>query len=155
MESIGLMPSSTGEPGGKRTGQKMADYPIEGGRFYHACVAFSKAGYALPYVDRIRLNCESSAQVRVTINLEDFSTDVTGDVDDEEAAEIREAVANLVQPFSAQFELDENLMAEHEATRVAKQKTAFQCPECGDKAWGKPSLNLICGNCHVDFEVCD
>ena len=33
MESIGLMSSSTGEPGGKRTGQKMSDYPITGGPF--------------------------------------------------------------------------------------------------------------------------
>ncbi|EBS5600552.1 sprT domain-containing protein [Salmonella bongori] len=33
MEAIGLMPSNTGQPGGKRTGEKMADYPIEGGPF--------------------------------------------------------------------------------------------------------------------------
>lgn len=33
MIEVGLMPSSTGEPGGKTIGQKMADYPIEGGRF--------------------------------------------------------------------------------------------------------------------------
>jgi predicted SprT family Zn-dependent metalloprotease len=30
---VGLMPSSTGEPGGKTVGQSMADYPIKGGRF--------------------------------------------------------------------------------------------------------------------------
>lgn len=39
MESIGLMPSSTGRPGGKRTGDHMADYAIEGGRFLQACQA--------------------------------------------------------------------------------------------------------------------
>jgi predicted SprT family Zn-dependent metalloprotease len=33
LESIGLMPSSTGKPGGKRTGQRMSDYVIAGGRF--------------------------------------------------------------------------------------------------------------------------
>jgi len=31
MEAIGLMPSSTGKPGGRRTGDRMADYAIEGG----------------------------------------------------------------------------------------------------------------------------
>lgn len=36
MESIGLMPSSTGKPGGKRTGGKMSDYIIEGGLFQTA-----------------------------------------------------------------------------------------------------------------------
>ncbi len=33
MESIGLMPSHNGQPGGKKVGQNMADYPIKGGRF--------------------------------------------------------------------------------------------------------------------------
>jgi hypothetical protein len=31
--AIGLMPSNTGEPGGKRTGQQMTHYVIEGGPF--------------------------------------------------------------------------------------------------------------------------
>jgi ribosomal protein L37AE/L43A len=33
MEEIGLMPSSTGRPGGRKTGQQMAHYIIKGGRF--------------------------------------------------------------------------------------------------------------------------
>jgi predicted SprT family Zn-dependent metalloprotease len=37
METIGLMPSSTGAPGGKRTGKNMTHYIIEGGGF-RACV---------------------------------------------------------------------------------------------------------------------
>ena len=26
-------------------------------------------------------------------------------------------------------------------------RAKFVCPDCGDQAWGKPSLNLICGDC--------
>lgn len=33
MEKLGLMPSSTGRPGGKKTGSKVSDYPIQGGLF--------------------------------------------------------------------------------------------------------------------------
>jgi len=33
MESIGLMPSNTGRPGGKRTGQRVSHYIIKGGLF--------------------------------------------------------------------------------------------------------------------------
>lgn len=33
MQEVGLMPSHTGEPGGKQTGQQMSDYPIKGGVF--------------------------------------------------------------------------------------------------------------------------
>ncbi|MCL2139787.1 MAG: SprT-like domain-containing protein [Treponema sp.] len=36
METIGLMPSSTGKPDGKKTGQKIADYPISNGLFMEA-----------------------------------------------------------------------------------------------------------------------
>lgn len=36
MEVVGLMPSDTGKPGGKKTGQQMDDYPIEKGKFEKA-----------------------------------------------------------------------------------------------------------------------
>ena len=36
MEAIGLMPSHTGEPGGRKVGQRMSDYPIKGGKFEKA-----------------------------------------------------------------------------------------------------------------------
>lgn len=144
MESIGLMPSSTGSPGGRRTGQKMSDYPIDGGLFYTACVAFAKLGNQLPYVDRIHCKShEDSAQVR----------DTQLDINDEAMIENEEYTGVLLQPFSEQFELDEEVIQEQEVVRAKKQKTVFQCPDCGDKAWGKPSLNLICGNCNVAFSV--
>jgi hypothetical protein len=37
MESLGLMPSNTGLPGGKKTGQQMTHYIIKGGPFENAC----------------------------------------------------------------------------------------------------------------------
>ncbi len=37
MQAIGLMPSSTGAPGGRRTGDHMGDYMIAGGLFDTAC----------------------------------------------------------------------------------------------------------------------
>ncbi len=33
MEAVGRMPTSKGQLGGKRTGDSVADYPIEGGCF--------------------------------------------------------------------------------------------------------------------------
>lgn len=39
MKSIGLMPSTTGEPGGETTGQKMTHYVIAGGPFERAFAA--------------------------------------------------------------------------------------------------------------------
>ena len=48
-EKIGLMPSVTGKPGGKKTGQKMPYYPIPGGLFMKAykCLKEKNIKYSL------------------------------------------------------------------------------------------------------------
>lgn len=33
-----------------------------------------------------------------------------------------------------------------------KNKTKYTCPECQANIWGKPNLNVICGNCQKPFE---
>jgi predicted SprT family Zn-dependent metalloprotease len=40
MRRIGLIPTDTGQPGGKETGQRMSCYVEQGGAFEHACRAF-------------------------------------------------------------------------------------------------------------------
>ena len=46
MEAVGVVPSNTGQPGGRRVGQQMADYPIEGGAFLRA---FAQLQRSLPF----------------------------------------------------------------------------------------------------------
>jgi predicted SprT family Zn-dependent metalloprotease len=48
MEEIGLMPSQTGMPGGRRTGQQMTHYVIEGGPF-HRAFELMPTEYKLPW----------------------------------------------------------------------------------------------------------
>ena len=52
MRQIGLIPSDTGQPGGKETGEKVSDYIEEGGRFDKACAAFLATKAAILYLDR-------------------------------------------------------------------------------------------------------
>lgn len=52
MESIGLMPSDTGAPGGKRVGQSMADYVIEGGPFEAVANRLLAGDFRLAWYDR-------------------------------------------------------------------------------------------------------
>jgi predicted SprT family Zn-dependent metalloprotease len=47
MQEVGLMPSSTGRPGGKTTGPKMSDYVIEGGPFARSFERLAAAGFRL------------------------------------------------------------------------------------------------------------
>jgi hypothetical protein len=51
MKRVGLHPSNTGKPGGKETGQRMADYIIDGGRFQIACAELLSKGFAIDYAD--------------------------------------------------------------------------------------------------------
>jgi hypothetical protein len=48
MRTLGLIPSSTNQPGGKETGQKMGHYIAEHGAFATAVAALLADGYALP-----------------------------------------------------------------------------------------------------------
>lgn len=49
MKEIGLQPTSTGEPGGKETGQKVTHYIIKGGAYDRAFDALEAKGFALAW----------------------------------------------------------------------------------------------------------
>ena len=128
MEAIGLMPSSTGRPGGKKTGQHRNDYPIEGGMFMQACVSLIESGYFFNWVDRWGINRAPANALVTTANLEN--------------AEDIQSV--LTQPIRNEFlGIDsETMIPESKQTRIK-----FSCPTCGINAWGKPSLKLMCVEC--------
>ncbi len=65
MIAIGLMPSSTGKPGGKMTGIAMSDYVIHGGLFARSYERFVQSGYAIRW---------SSETLENKIDAEDGST---------------------------------------------------------------------------------
>ena len=50
MDKIGLTPSNTGAPGGKRTGQQMADYIEPGGAFEAALAELLEGGFSIPWL---------------------------------------------------------------------------------------------------------
>ncbi len=52
MEEIGLMPSNTGEPGGRRVGEQMTHYIIDDGPFDRACADLLTSEYTLSWFDR-------------------------------------------------------------------------------------------------------
>jgi hypothetical protein len=53
MEAIGLMPSNTGRPGGKRTGDQMMDYPIPGGLFETVAGQLITEAFQISWMDRL------------------------------------------------------------------------------------------------------
>ncbi len=52
MEAVGLVPSDTGEPGGKRVGPSVTHYIAAGGRFEAACGELLRGGVRLEWQSR-------------------------------------------------------------------------------------------------------
>ena len=71
MITIGLMPSSTGKPGGKMTGVGMSDYVIEDGQFAHAYEQFIKNGYEIRWSSSFVRNNTSNIDITNPLSSQD------------------------------------------------------------------------------------
>jgi len=133
MESMGLMPSHTGIPGGKKTGERMADYPIRGGKFVKACsLLVTEKEYSLPWIDRF----SEPVQTILPEELEYYSEALS---DIEEVAQDR-----LTTKFEDIF--SEDVFVKSETARK-KVKTKYHCYSCEYSVWGKSELNIGCFDC--------
>lgn len=125
MQEIGLMPSHTGQPGGRTTGEKMSDYAIEGGRFMQVCERFVEKGKFVEWLDRFPpSNPTRGGRTAIT--------------------PIAEIAQSLV--------LGPDACDEGEAPKPSDKSNRVKqrCPSCGAQAWGKPTLKLLCGEPECD-----
>lgn len=147
MESIGLMPSDTGRPGGKRTGDCMSDYAIEGGRFLQVVQQLlDEHDFAIAWYDRFppaRPPAALAPLVVATIN---------GVAMPEAATQIpaEHGVATIPRPSTS--------------VKNSSNRMKYSCPGCKVSVWGKPPphaseqkprgpmLSIRCNNCEMDFE---
>ena len=155
MEEIGLMPSSTGAPGGAKTGQNMSDYPIEGGRFLEACRTLIQIEeFRIPWFDRKAepvFGYQPTPEVLEYLNTDDKSEnsheDYAGAISEETFQNI---AALLSAPLSTMIGQEE----QHVFLQAAKSnqtRTKYQCPSCTTNIWGKPNLAVRCETCDVSF----
>lgn len=129
MLKIGLVPSATGLPGGSRVGQKMSDYPDPSGGFLRACNELIETGFALTWVDR---GFSFSKANRSNRNLYAHDSNHSSKLNEVLRVRFRDLKPNA-----------------EDVTAKIKRKTKYMCPTCGTKAWGKPRLNILCGECKV------
>lgn len=148
MESIGLMPSSTGQPGGRRVGQHMSDYVLPGGRFDQVTNQLIKDGFGITWYDRYPApppTHPAAAGIR-----EIGSKAGTADA----LRPVRPGGAGIL-PASA-YEAPSTTVAHLFAsmkTGNRSNRVKYTCPRCAANAWGKPNLNLVCGDCNVPFSA--
>ncbi len=133
MESIGLMPSDTGEPGGKRTGDRVSDYILSDGRFESVIAALVQKGFVLKWMDRYVVPVHQS-EIATSLPLKP-TNEMLGD-----AAGISPELANVIEP-------DYSRVTRHKQGNRSK----YSCPGCGINIWGKPELNIECADCKKRF----
>jgi hypothetical protein len=97
IKANGLQPSSTGMVGGRETGQRMAHYIVDGGKFDRAFDKLKATGW--------KLNLQS---------------------------------AHRPGPLKGK-----------------DSKTKFSCAACGQNAWGKPELAIVCELCGIKMRSAD
>ena len=150
MERIGLMPSSTGQPGGKRTGDMMADYAITGGRFLSACEALLTGSFKLSWYDRF------PSEEHVRIGAQSQATRIEGIQGTTVPMSSNQALASAIRPGGnvrnpEGSQNPETASGQPQASNKSN-RIKYTCSGCKNiSVWGKPSISLICGECKSAF----
>jgi predicted SprT family Zn-dependent metalloprotease len=118
MRSLGLVPSNTGENGGKDTGDQMSHFIDKSGRFAKIFDKLKKKGFALEWI-------EYPPSIQQAL--------ATGKLDLSEVTAALTASTKSGGPSMPR--------------KVDKSKLKYTCPKCGLNAWAKTGANLMCGDC--------
>lgn len=152
MIEIGLMPSSTGEPGGSITGQFMSDYILENKPFHGACVSLlGDQGFEIKWADRkafprlFEPNIVSLPEAEKVEESDDFNPiDSSMYFANSDSTRLD---SQLVSPWlenpTEDFFIDN--------TVPRKTRIRYMCPKCETKVYGKASLNIRCEDCDQKF----
>lgn len=135
MESLGLMPSDTGLPGGKRTGRSTSHYILPEGAFLMSCRKLVQDGFVIPWLDR-HLPAEPGSQVEFQIQLKAAGVDY-----------------EMSKPpvLSLPSEVKGEPTTYKPAPKQEPKREKLICPQCKAKAWVAMGTKIICGNCKLDM----
>jgi hypothetical protein len=159
MISIGLMPSSTGRIGGKRVGQKMADYPMKGGLFLDVCKELFADDYNVSWYDRAYPKNTTEASMLNNFNFaqmlcEDLPAHALQvqrlDLDAAMTAQNNQIIGQAGGSQSSTT----NSGVEAKPKPLAKSKVKYTCntDTCKTNVWGKGGMSILCGVCNEPYE---
>ncbi|WP_322977483.1 SprT-like domain-containing protein [Acinetobacter pittii] len=152
LESLGLMPSNTGLPGGKKVGQAMNHYIIEGGPFEKACLELLSTEFKLSWYDKFPPYTEAQLteinEIKSSVQPKSLQRFEDG---------INTSVLSFAEPKTAYSDDDLNQSEGEEIKPVNKSnRLKYRCPTCKAQVWGKPDIKILCGeeNCKtVAYEI--
>ncbi|MGN6519986.1 MAG: SprT-like domain-containing protein [Dokdonella sp.] len=133
MQSIGLVPTSTGKPGGRTTGQRMDDFPDPDGHFIKACVALLDRDDAFPIGARWPEGHDPRPLVPPPVKLK-------------LPRRIESRLFSRVAGWAERRSEDGPDIAS------AKRKVKYACPTCRTRVWGRLGLRVLCQACRRPLE---
>jgi len=127
MQAVGLIPSTTRLPGGKRTGDSVYEYVEPNGLFEAAYQSLINAGFVWRWFDT-RIVSEDSL---LNASAMQASNEVPG-------------TRLLDQPMSDTKRLDLGI---HESAQSSRRPSKYVCARDKVNVWGRRNLSLFCGVC--------
>lgn len=137
MEMVGLMPSDTGEAGGRKVGEKMSHYIIHGGRFDVSCAELLTREFALSWLDRFPPERPRPAPTPIA-----SGRGFVEDLDEGEGDDWKGVEGDELSAIGALVEMPPEIPVNR------SNRVKYRCPKCVTQVWGKPGLSIICGGEH-------
>lgn len=162
MKKIGLMPSNTGKPGGSPIGETMSDYIIERGQFEFACSELLASGFKLrwydtvqmpPPIDHPRKKSDSNVIALTRIPRPSLLVEESHQDPDMKAVytnfplNLEEVAHQIEQQHTETLQRPPTLRPQTSKARNSSNRHKYYCARCFMQVWGKPGLNVKCGNC--------
>lgn len=129
MEDIGLIPSDTGRPGGKRTGDAVSHYIEPGAAFDRYCDELLTTDYRISWFDRFPAKYTPPEPLA---GLDNVGVD-------------NPAGGTTELEFSTELPVDPGLLAPSTLTGNKSNRCKYRCPSCLNQVWGKAGINVLCG----------
>jgi len=143
MNKIGLIPSTTGKPGGSQTGQSVSHYIEKGGLFEIKTKELLKKGYIIPFVQRIQKEVKSYGLEELEKRRVKGKPGVFLDENNEEFE------GKMI--ISGKDEKGEDIV---KVLVKRKNERAIYVCSCGHRLWGKSGLKITCNECNNNFNEC-
>jgi predicted SprT family Zn-dependent metalloprotease len=124
MESIGLMPSHTGKPGGRKTGDQMTHYIIKGGKYERACRNLLADQEVIEWLDTISEMTETEIRPSVKTAVSLLGIEISGKTTD-----VRNRTNRTKYSHECRDGKNQNI-------------------------WGKAGLKVTCEECGSAFKPC-
>ncbi|NOT67094.1 MAG: sprT domain-containing protein [Methylophilaceae bacterium] len=134
MEDIGLMPSSTGKPGGSKTGDRIADFAIEDGLFLQACKDLMTQSFRFSWYDRFPdERIVKSGQNSEACHLENMPP-----------------AATRITAHSPNSQVQVRISDTQPQVPSKQTRMKYTC-SCGINIWAKPGIRVRCCECNGEF----